>query len=55
MRRPSIPTRRGSIYQAFQTKWTEFHQGTLPLRAFILDGKYDEADCSGQVARPTGQ
>jgi methyl-accepting chemotaxis protein len=39
-------------YQAFQTKWTELRQGTVPLRAFIASGKYDEAIATIRALAP---
>ena len=52
---PTIDTdEERQIYQAFQTKWTEFRQGTLPLRASIVSGKYDEAIAAVRVLDPLG-
>jgi methyl-accepting chemotaxis protein len=52
---PTVDTaEEKALYQAFQAKWTEFRQGTVPLRALILSGKLDEASALVRVLGPMG-
>jgi methyl-accepting chemotaxis protein len=52
---PTVETaEEKQFYQAFQTKWAEFRQGTLPLREFIGSGKFEEALALVRVPGPLG-
>jgi methyl-accepting chemotaxis protein len=52
---PTVDTdEEKQYYQAFQTKWAEFHQGTVPLREAVGSGEFDKALALIRVLGPLG-